>query len=101
MVDIVCGPDSYRSLPSLLSESYRSGNAAMNVQLSLDETYAEISPVRINKNSKTAFVSIQRGCNNMCSFCIGIRAHFFLLLDFLGLNFKFSLIHMMNKIKIL
>lgn len=43
----------------------------MNVQLSLEETYAEVSPIRMNKNNKTAFVSIQRGCNNMCSFCIG------------------------------
>ena len=70
MVDIVCGPDSYRILPTLLSESLKSGNTAMNVQLSLEETYAEISPLRINENTKTAYVSIQRGCDNMCSFCI-------------------------------
>lgn len=68
MVDVVCGPDSYRLLPSLLDQSMRSGNSAMNVQLSLEETYADLSPLRINPNSKTAFVSIQRGCDNMCSF---------------------------------
>ena len=62
LVDVICGPDSYRSLPSLLDESYRSGSTAMNVQLSLMETYAEINPIRINKNERTAFVSIQRGC---------------------------------------
>ncbi len=70
MVDLVCGPDSYRLLPTLLEQSFRTGNPAMNVQLSLEETYAEISPLRINQNNKTAFVSIQRGCDNMCSFCI-------------------------------
>lgn len=68
LVDIICGPDSYRVLPSLLDQSSRSGNVAMNVQLSFEETYAEISPLRINENKKTAFVSIQRGCDNMCSF---------------------------------
>ena len=67
-VDVVCGPDSYRLLPSLLEQSASSGNAAMNVQLSLDETYAEVNPLRINPNAKTAFISIQRGCDNMCSF---------------------------------
>ena len=70
LVDIICGPDSYRLLPSLLEQSFTSGNSAMNTQLSFDETYAEISPLRMNKNGKTAFVSIQRGCDNMCSFCI-------------------------------
>jgi hypothetical protein len=68
LVDIICGPDSYRVLPTLLDQSSRSGNVAMNVQLSFEETYAEISPLRINENKKTAFVSIQRGCDNMCSF---------------------------------
>jgi hypothetical protein len=68
MVDVVCGPDSYRLLPSLLEQSLDNGNAAINVQLSLEETYAEISPLRIYPNSKTAYVSIQRGCDNMCSF---------------------------------
>ena len=70
MVDIVCGPDSYRLLPSLLEQSRDTGSVAMNVQLSLEETYAEISPIRINENNKTAYVSIQRGCDNLCSFCI-------------------------------
>lgn len=67
-VDVVCGPDAYRLLPSLLSQAESSGRAAINVQLSMDETYAEISPVRIFENEKKAFVSIQRGCDNMCSF---------------------------------
>ena len=70
LVDIICGPDSYRLLPSLLEQSFTTGNSAMNTQLSFDETYAEISPLRINEESKNAFVSIQRGCDNMCSFCI-------------------------------
>ena len=69
-IDIVAGPDSYRSLPSLLEKSWKSHNIAMNVQLSLEETYAEIQPLRVNPDSKKAFVSIQRGCDNMCSFCI-------------------------------
>ena len=68
LVDVVCGPDSYRLLPDLLSQSLRSGSSAMNVQLSLEETYADLAPLRINHNSKNAFVSIQRGCDNMCSF---------------------------------
>lgn len=68
LVDVVCGPDSYRLLPDLLEQSRMNGQTAMNVQLSLEETYAEISPIRINSRSKTAFVSIQRGCDNMCSF---------------------------------
>jgi tRNA-2-methylthio-N6-dimethylallyladenosine synthase len=68
IVDVVCGPDSYRLLPSLLDQAERSGQAAINVQLSMDETYAEISPLRIYENAKKAFVSIQRGCDNMCSF---------------------------------
>ncbi|CAF0763925.1 unnamed protein product [Brachionus calyciflorus] len=70
LVDIICGPDSYRLLPDLLSQSLRTGNSAMNVQLSFEETYADLAPLRINENSKNAFVSIQRGCDNMCSFCI-------------------------------
>lgn len=69
MVDVVCGPDAYRDLPRLLEEvDY--GQQGINTLLSLEETYADISPVRISKNSVTAFVSIMRGCNNMCSFCI-------------------------------
>ncbi|KAF7828917.1 CDK5RAP1-like protein [Senna tora] len=69
MVDVVCGPDAYRDLPRLLDEvDY--GQKGINTILSLEETYADINPVRISKNSVTAFVSIMRGCNNMCSFCI-------------------------------
>ena len=81
IVDVVCGPDSYRSLPELLNRSLASGNAAMNVQLSFEETYAEISPLRINANSKSAYVSIQRGCDNMCSF-VGRSLLFNFLLAF-------------------
>ena len=69
LVDIVVGPDSYRSLPSLIEE-VGTGQKAVNVLLSRDETYADISPVRLNSNGVTAFVSIMRGCNNMCSFCV-------------------------------
>lgn len=69
MVDVVCGPDAYRDLPRLLEEvDY--GQKGINTLLSFEETYADISPVRISKNSVTAFVSVMRGCNNMCSFCI-------------------------------
>ncbi|XP_010679808.2 CDK5RAP1-like protein [Beta vulgaris subsp. vulgaris] len=69
MVDVVCGPDAYRDLPRLLEEvDY--GQKGINTLLSLEETYADISPVRISQNSITAFVSVMRGCNNMCSFCI-------------------------------
>ncbi|GAA0155268.1 hypothetical protein LIER_13034 [Lithospermum erythrorhizon] len=69
MVDVVCGPDAYRDLPRLLEEvDY--GQKGINTLLSLEETYADITPVRISKNSISAFVSIMRGCNNMCSFCI-------------------------------
>lgn len=69
LVDIVVGPDAYRSLPVLIEEA-GSGQKAVNVLLSRDETYADISPVRIDSNGVTAFVSIMRGCNNMCSFCV-------------------------------
>ena len=69
MVDVVCGPDAYRDLPRLL-EDVDYGQKGINTLLSLEETYADISPVRISKNSVTAFVSVMRGCNNMCSFCI-------------------------------
>lgn len=75
IVDVVCGPDSYRLLPSLLEQSERSGQAAVNVQLSMDETYAEISPLRIFENEKKAYVSIQRGCDNMCSF-VSVRTSY-------------------------
>ncbi|XP_065852488.1 CDK5RAP1-like protein [Euphorbia lathyris] len=69
MVDVVCGPDAYRDLPRLLEE-VEYGQKGINTLLSLEETYADISPVRISKNSISAFVSVMRGCNNMCSFCI-------------------------------
>lgn len=69
LVDIVVGPDAYRSLPQLIDEA-EGGQKAINVLLSREETYADISPVRLNSNGITAFVSIMRGCNNMCSFCV-------------------------------
>jgi tRNA-2-methylthio-N6-dimethylallyladenosine synthase len=69
LVDIVVGPDAYRSLPALIEEA-ESGQKAVNVLLSRDETYADISPVRLESNGVTAFISIMRGCNNMCSFCV-------------------------------
>ncbi len=68
-VDIVVGPDAYRDLPNLL-ENAESGHKGVNVILSREETYADISPVRLDKNHISAFVSIMRGCNNMCSYCI-------------------------------
>lgn len=69
LVDLVIGPDAYRTLPSLITEA-EGGQKGINVLLSRDETYADISPVRLNSNGVTAFVSIMRGCNNMCSFCV-------------------------------
>jgi len=69
LVDIVVGPDAYRSLPSLVEE-VQGGQKAMNVLLSLEETYADISPVRLGGNGINAFISIMRGCDNMCSFCV-------------------------------
>ncbi len=69
LVDLVIGPDAYRTIPSLIREA-GSGQKAVNVLLSRDETYADIAPVRLNSNGVTAFVSIMRGCNNMCSFCV-------------------------------
>ncbi|MFM7671778.1 MAG: tRNA (N6-isopentenyl adenosine(37)-C2)-methylthiotransferase MiaB [Bacteroidota bacterium] len=69
LVDLVVGPDAYRTLPQLIDEA-GSGQKAVNVLLSREETYADISPVRLNSNGVTAFVSIMRGCNNMCSFCV-------------------------------
>jgi tRNA-2-methylthio-N6-dimethylallyladenosine synthase len=70
LVDIVVGPDAYRDLPRLLDVSADSGQAAVNVQLSREETYADIAPVRYDSNGISAFVSIMRGCDNMCSFCV-------------------------------
>lgn len=74
-VDLVAGPDAYRDLPRLLKilDTSREGDEAeqpMNVQLSFDETYADIIPVRKDKSQQHAWISIMRGCNNMCSFCI-------------------------------
>jgi tRNA-2-methylthio-N6-dimethylallyladenosine synthase len=69
LVDLVVGPDAYRTLPGLIGEA-EGGQKAVNVLLSRDETYADISPVRLDSNGVTAFVSIMRGCNNMCSFCV-------------------------------
>jgi tRNA-2-methylthio-N6-dimethylallyladenosine synthase len=69
LVDIVVGPDAYRTLPGLITEA-ESGQKAVNVLLSREETYADIAPVRLNSNGVSAFVSIMRGCNNMCAFCV-------------------------------
>ncbi|MBS1760080.1 MAG: tRNA (N6-isopentenyl adenosine(37)-C2)-methylthiotransferase MiaB [Bacteroidetes bacterium] len=69
LVDIVVGPDAYRALPQLVSEA-ESGQKAINVLLSREETYADIAPIRLDSNGVTAFVSIMRGCNNMCTFCV-------------------------------
>ena len=68
-VDIVAGPDAYRDLPKLLKEA-EGGVKGVNVLLSTEETYAEIAPVRIDKNGVSAFISIMRGCNNFCSYCV-------------------------------
>ncbi|XP_047992267.1 CDK5RAP1-like protein [Leguminivora glycinivorella] len=68
-VDVVAGPDSYRDLPRLLALT-QSGQTAVNVLLSLDETYADVMPVRLNQDSVSAFISIMRGCDNMCTYCI-------------------------------
>ena len=69
LVDMVVGPDAYRTLPVLIEEA-ETGQKAVNVLLSRDETYADIAPIRLNSNGVNAFVSIMRGCNNMCSFCV-------------------------------
>ncbi len=69
IVDVVAGPDAYRDLPNLFNE-VDEGQKAINVFLSRDETYADITPVRLHSNGVTAFVSIMRGCDNMCSFCV-------------------------------
>ena len=69
LVDLVVGPDAYRTLPGLIEEA-ESGQKGVNVLLSREETYGDIAPIRLNSNGVTAFVSIMRGCNNMCSFCV-------------------------------
>jgi tRNA-2-methylthio-N6-dimethylallyladenosine synthase len=69
LVDIVVGPDAYRDLPVLLDEA-AGGERSINVLLSREETYADINPLRLDSNGVTAFISIMRGCDNMCSFCV-------------------------------
>ncbi|MBS0010999.1 MAG: tRNA (N6-isopentenyl adenosine(37)-C2)-methylthiotransferase MiaB [Bacteroidales bacterium] len=69
MLDMVVGPDAYRDLPGLISEASM-GHEAVNVLLSREETYADITPVRLDRNGVSSFVSIMRGCNNMCSYCV-------------------------------
>lgn len=69
IVDLVVGPDAYRDLPNLV-QTVDNGQKAVNTFLSREETYADISPVRLNSNGVTAFISIMRGCDNMCSFCV-------------------------------
>ncbi len=69
IVSLLAGPDAYRDLPSLIAEA-ESGNKAVNVLLSREETYADISPVRMDSKGVTSFVSIMRGCNNMCAYCV-------------------------------
>jgi len=69
LVDLVVGPDAYRDLPNLI-EQVEGGQKSVNVLLSREETYAEISPVRLDSTGVTAFISIMRGCDNMCSFCV-------------------------------
>ncbi len=70
LVDLVVGPDAYRDLPRLLGETRDTGQAVVNVQLSREETYDDIVPIRYDSNGISAFVSIMRGCDNMCSFCV-------------------------------
>ena len=69
IVDLVVGPDAYKDIPNLLEE-INEGRSAVNVILSKEETYGDISPVRLSSNGVTAFVSITRGCDNMCTFCV-------------------------------
>jgi tRNA-2-methylthio-N6-dimethylallyladenosine synthase len=69
LVDLVIGPDAYRTLPALIAEA-DGGQKAINVLLSREETYADINPIRLDQNGVSSYVSIMRGCNNMCSFCV-------------------------------
>lgn len=69
LVDIVVGPDAYRSLPNLIADA-KEGERGVDVLLSREETYADISPIRLDANGISSFVSIMRGCNNMCTFCV-------------------------------
>ena len=68
-VDLVAGPDSYRDIAKLVDVLRGAGGKQINTHLSHEETYADISPVRMDKNGVSAFISIMRGCNNMCSYC--------------------------------
>jgi tRNA A37 methylthiotransferase MiaB len=71
VVDVVCGPDAYRALPNLLDQTLlMSDQKGINTVLSMEETYADVTPLRFDTNNRRAFVSIMRGCNNMCAFCI-------------------------------
>ncbi|MEL6769863.1 MAG: tRNA (N6-isopentenyl adenosine(37)-C2)-methylthiotransferase MiaB [Bacteroidota bacterium] len=70
LVDVVVGPDAYRDLPRLVRQADETGQAGVNVQLSREETYADLAPVRYDTNGVSAFVSIMRGCDNMCAFCV-------------------------------
>ena len=69
LVDLVVGPDAYRDLPNLVEQADE-GHKAVNVLLSREETYADLNPIRLNSNGVTAYISIMRGCDNMCSFCV-------------------------------
>ena len=69
MVDLVVGPDAYRDLPRLIKSAGK-GEKAVNTLLSIEETYGDISPVRLDQNNVTAFISIMRGCNNLCAYCV-------------------------------
>lgn len=69
VVDVVAGPDAYRDLPRLVAAA-KTGTGQINVHLSHEETYEDISPVRMDRNGVSAFISIMRGCNNVCSYCI-------------------------------
>lgn len=69
VLDLIAGPDSYRHLPGLLGQAY-SGQKAIDTILSADETYADINPVRLNSKGVSAFISIMRGCENFCSYCV-------------------------------
>ncbi|HOZ86983.1 MAG TPA: radical SAM protein, partial [Bacteroidia bacterium] len=69
LVDLVVGPDAYRDLPNLIDEA-GDGRKAINVILSKEETYADLTPVRLGSNGVTSYISIMRGCDNMCSFCV-------------------------------
>jgi tRNA A37 methylthiotransferase MiaB len=98
IVDVVCGPDAYRSLPNLLDQTLlMSDQKGINTILSLEETYADITPLRFDTNNRRAFVSIMRGCNNMCTFCIvpftrgRERSRLVLIVDDIGFRSELSM----------